>query len=99
MQVERMKIEIKVLPNSGKQKIILDKNNYIKIYLKSAPKKGYANRELIKFLSKKLGIAKNDIEIVRGRTLRKKLLEINQLSSMNEFFEKIALEVQNNIFS
>ena len=94
-----MKIEIKVLPNLGKQKIILDKNNCIKIYLKSAPEKGYANRELIKFLSKKLGITKNDIEILQGRSSRKKLLEIHGLSSMNEFFKKVGLEIQNTVFS
>ncbi len=82
-------IKIKVIPNSGKQKVFLDKSNQLKCYLKSAPEKGKANLELIKFLAKELSITKNDISIISGATTRKKKLKINAEISFDEFLKKL----------
>lgn len=49
--------------------------DYLKIGVVSVPEKGKANKELIAFLAKKLGIAKSDFCIVSGETDRyKKIL-------------------------
>ncbi len=48
-----MKIQVKVKPNSGKQKIEQLENGSLVVYLKSSPVKGKANQELIKVLAKK----------------------------------------------
>ena len=82
-------IEIKVIPNSGKQKAFLDKSRQLKCYLKSTPEKGKANEELIKFLAKKLLITKNDISIISGKTTRKKKLKINSEITFDEFLKKL----------
>ena len=82
-------IEIKVIPNSGKQKVFLDKSKQLKCYLKSTPEKGKANLELIKFLAKELSITKNDISIISGATTRKKKLKINTEISFDEFLKKL----------
>ncbi|MFC1616033.1 DUF167 domain-containing protein [Patescibacteria group bacterium] len=46
--------------------------------MKAAPEKGKANAELIKFLSKNLGISKSQISIISGKTDQLKLIKIIQ---------------------
>lgn len=70
-------LDIKVVPNSGKQQFVLDKSGIIKCFLKSAPESGKANAELIKFLAEKLETTKDNIDILLGATGRKKRIKIN----------------------
>ncbi|MCF7799405.1 DUF167 domain-containing protein [Candidatus Babeliales bacterium] len=70
-------LDIKVVPNSGKQQFILDKSGIIKCFLKNAPESGKANAELIKFLAEKLETTKDSINILLGATGRKKRIKIN----------------------
>lgn len=48
----------------------------ITISIKSPPKQGKANAELVKKLSKHFGVPPNSIRIISGLTSRKKLVEI-----------------------
>ncbi len=64
-------VEAKVHTNSKKFKLEVDKNTFI-IHTKSSPENNRANFEIIKELSKRYGSCK----IVRGKTSKKKLLEI-----------------------
>jgi len=98
MQVGFMKLELKAIPSSEQQKIIIDKNNLVKVYLKSSPVDGKANRELVKFLAKKLGVPSQYIKIVRGTTSRKKLLEIFGFESKKTLYETLGLSVQGFLF-
>jgi len=70
-------IEVKVVPGCKTQSFVLDKQGIIKCTLKSQPEKGKANEELVKFLSKTLHIAQQDIKIMSGHTGRKKLIKID----------------------
>lgn len=79
-------LRIKVVPKSGQLRIaeIMEENidgekvlTY-KIRLKAVPKRGKANEELIKFLSKDLDLPKNKIEIISGKTERIKLIKITK---------------------
>jgi uncharacterized protein (TIGR00251 family) len=47
-----------------------------RIDIKAPPEKGKANKELVRYLAKEMGIAKSDIEIIRGATARMKQLEV-----------------------
>jgi len=68
-----MNLNIKVHPNSGKQEIVrVGENNY-EVYLKSAPEGNKANIEMIKLLSKYFN---SKLRILRGRTSRKKVVEV-----------------------
>jgi uncharacterized protein (TIGR00251 family) len=77
--MEKAVIEITVSPKSSQSKIVVKDEESIKIYLNSPPVDGKANAELIKLLSKKLGIAKSGIEIIRGQSGRKKTLRVTGL--------------------
>ncbi|MEK9167103.1 MAG: DUF167 domain-containing protein [Patescibacteria group bacterium] len=72
-----MYIQIKVVPKSRETAFIekMDDETY-KIRIRSAPEKGRANEELIKFLSDSLKIPKDSIKIISGHTDPRKLLKI-----------------------
>jgi uncharacterized protein (TIGR00251 family) len=74
--MEKAVIEITVSPKSSQSKIVVNEEDTIKVYLNSPPVDGKANAELLKILSKTLGIAKSGIEIIRGQSGRKKTLRI-----------------------
>lgn len=60
---------------SSTGKIIVD-GNEITISIKSQPKGGRANLELIKKLAEHFGVSKDEIRIISGKTSKKKLVEV-----------------------
>ena len=84
-------IEITVVPRSGRQEI-QQSHIGLKCFLKEAPENGRANQELIRFLSKQLGIIQQDIEIISGGSGRKKRLKLAVDWSLDEFLHKVGIE-------
>lgn len=73
-----MKLEVRIIPNASKDSISgWTDDGRMKIRIQSPPVDGAANKGLIKFLSKKAGVSKSGIRILRGETSRDKLLEID----------------------
>ena len=87
-------IEIKVVPNAGQQKCILDKSGHLKCYVKSLPEDGRANKELIKMLAQLLKISQAEVSIVAGATSRKKKIKIASDMTREQFLDALGLEVQ-----
>lgn len=85
-------LKIKVVPCAGKSAWQLDKNGNLKCFLKSAPEKGAANKELIKTLSKHLKIPQQDIEIISGLTDRNKTLKIHTALTEIEFLALVGIQ-------
>lgn len=71
---------MKASPGASRNEITGFRDDMLLVKIAAAPEKGKANRELIDFLSGKLGIRKTDITILRGDTSRTKILEIRSLS-------------------
>lgn len=90
-------ITIKVKPNAGKQQISLDKTGAITCFIKSLPEDGKANHELIRLLSKKLGLTQQDITIVQGLTSRTKNLRINTYDTKEKLYQKLDLPLQSKV--
>jgi uncharacterized protein (TIGR00251 family) len=67
-------LRIKVKPLSNKNKIVKMEDGTFKVWLKSAPEKGKANKELQKYLKKITGIP---VKIVSGLTSENKTIEFN----------------------
>lgn len=84
-------VEIKVVPQSGRQEWQLDKNGQLKCFLKSAPEKGKANQELIKFIAHTLKIPQYHIELISGQTTRLKKVKIFTDLSYEQFLAKLGL--------
>jgi len=75
---KKMKISIKVKPNSRKQKIEELTDGSLIICLKSPPIDGQANQELIEMLAKKFQVTKSQITIKSGLSSKNKLVEIDK---------------------
>lgn len=90
-------VEIKAEPSSGRQMIVLDKSGMIKCFLKSAPQKGEANRELIILLAKLLDLPKQNITIMLGAITRKKRIKIDADITYKDFLQKLGIDHQEKI--
>lgn len=66
----------KIVPGSSKTSIEGLLDGMIKIKVAAAPEKGKANKELIAFLAKKLGLRKKDISVISGQTNPVKQIEV-----------------------
>jgi len=75
-----MIINVKIIPNSKINQIIVFQENILKIRIKATPEKGKANKELIHFLAKELSMAQSRITIVSGQTSKLKKLQIEGFS-------------------
>ncbi len=78
-----MILEIKVKPQSSQNKILVFKEpNFLEIALKAKPEKNQANDSLLKFLANLIGIPKNQIKILKGKTSKNKLIRIEGIEEM-----------------
>lgn len=80
-----MRIRVSVIPKSCRSELKFDGKN-LKVWLKSAPTDGKANKELVRTLADKLNIRKSDIEIRSGFSSRNKVVDI--LGVTPEIIEK-----------
>lgn len=78
------KLQVQVKPNAKQQKIQQNDDGTWTVFLKSPPIEGKANQELVRLLSKKLGVSKSCIHIQSGEKSRHKRLEIEGLESVPE---------------
>jgi uncharacterized protein (TIGR00251 family) len=86
------RLEVKVTPNAGRNEITGWRDDVLQVKIAAAPEKGKANRELIDFLGRVLGVKKSDITIVKGETSRNKSIEIAGISR-----EEIITKIQDKI--
>lgn len=91
-------VEIKVVPQSGKTGFAKDKNGKLKCYLKSPPERGLANKELIKTIANKLGIAQTAVELVSGHSSRNKRVKIEGVLSFEQLLSLLGIENQQTLF-
>ena len=83
-----IKVKVKIVPGSSKNKIIGVYNNALKISIAAPPVEGKANKKCIAYLSKYFDVAKSKIEIILGQTGKNKLIKIYDISQ-EEFLDKI----------
>ena len=93
-----MNINVKVVPQAGRQKIVLDKNGTIKCYLNSPAEDGKANHELIKLLAESLNIPQRQVAIMQGQTSRNKVIAIDGIDSLATLYDLLGLQVQTTLF-
>lgn len=71
-----MRITVKIKPNSKAASVEKTGERDFSVRVKSPPKEGKANIELIKLLSEYFGIPKTRVAIVRGEVNRNKIIDI-----------------------
>ncbi len=84
-------LSLYVHTKSSQRKIVLYPKS-IEVYIFDPPTKGKANKGLVKFLSKELGIPSSSFNIVHGHTSRNKIIEITNIDPafLERKLEKIA---------
>jgi len=81
-----MIIRVKVIPGSKEFKVIFKRESngpYLKIWAKSRPERGKANKELLKELKKLFG----DVELISGFNSREKYIKMKH--TIKEIEERI----------
>ena len=73
-----MRLTIIVKPRSAKKEVIQISEKEYQVRLTASPVDGEANEQLIKVLSEYFDIAKTNISILKGKTSKKKIVEITK---------------------
>lgn len=73
-----MRIKVKVIPNARERKLEKVSDREYRVYVRSPPERGRANRELVWVLAKRFGVPTSRVRIVKGLTSRNKLVEIEE---------------------
>jgi hypothetical protein len=71
-----IRITIEVAPNAKQTRILLERDGSITMRVHAPPAKGKANREIVKWLSKKLGMPSSRIRTIAGLLSDLKTIEI-----------------------
>lgn len=74
-----VRLRVRVQPRASRSGIVGLHDDALKIRLAAPPVDGAANRALVVYLSKRLGVPKSDIRIVRGQSGRLKSVQIQGL--------------------
>lgn len=72
---------VKVVPGSSRTAIAGELDGMLKVKVSAPPEKGKANKSVIDFLAKKLGVRKNAVAIVRGQTNPVKTVQVDGISA------------------
>lgn len=87
-------IDIKVIPASGKQECILNKNGMLVCYVKNPAERGKANDELCRFIARVLKIARTDVVIVVGETAPRKKVRIATSLTYQQVLTHLGIDSQ-----
>ena len=71
-----MKIFVKVKAGAKREMVKKIDKVHFEVWVKEPPKRGRANKELLKVMAKYFGVLKSQIKIVSGQKSREKVLEI-----------------------
>lgn len=73
--------EVRVAPRASRNRVIGVHEGALKVALTAPPVDGAANAALRTLLAKALGVAKSEVEILRGDRARIKLLRVHGISA------------------
>ena len=74
-------LAVKVTPRASADKLAGVKDGRVLVRLSAPPVEGKANQALVKFLAKKLGLAKSGLEVVAGFKSRQKTVLVRGVSA------------------
>jgi len=76
LEGDSLLLRVKVLPNAGRNQLAGLRGEELLVRLQAQPRKGEANRELLRFLARSLGLPRVSLQIVSGQTSGHKLLRL-----------------------
>ena len=76
LAVPETRIEVRVTPKAAANRIVVDADGLIRVYVTTVPEGGKATAAVVQLLAKAIGIPKSRLELVRGETSREKLFRV-----------------------
>jgi hypothetical protein len=73
-------LHVLVQPKATEEGVVGFHGQALKVKVAAPPRGGKANQRLIEILAEGLNVAKSQVEIIRGRTSRKKVVRIGYIS-------------------
>ena len=73
--------EVRVAPRASRNRVVGIQEGALKVALTAPPVDGAANEALKKLVAKALGVAKSEVEILRGDHARIKVLRVHGMSA------------------
>ncbi len=83
-----MDMQIRVVPRAKRNSVEIGSDGQVKVRVTAVPERGKANAAVIALLSKRIGVPKRDIEIVRGHTARDKTVRVEG-ATRDEIIKKL----------
>ena len=74
-------LRVQVQPRASRDEVVGPHGDGLKIRITAAPVAGAANKHLLKFLAKKLKVARSQMSIASGATSRSKRIAIEGISA------------------
>jgi uncharacterized protein (TIGR00251 family) len=74
-------LRVQVQPRASRDEVVSPHGDALKIRITAAPVAGAANKHLLKFLAKKLKVARSQLSIAAGATSRAKSIAIEGISA------------------
>lgn len=72
------RFSVRVTPKASRNRIVVDDDGLIRVYVTTVPEDGKATAAVIKLLAKAIGVAKSDLTLVRGATDRVKVFQVGR---------------------
>jgi uncharacterized protein (TIGR00251 family) len=73
-------VPVRVYPNSARNEVVGFSDGVWRVKVSAPPVRGKANRELIAYLVKVMGVGRSSLSIARGHTSRNKVLAVDGLT-------------------
>jgi hypothetical protein len=73
---DAVRIRVRAQPRAARTELAGEHGNALKIRLAAPPVDGEANRELCRFIAKRLGVAPSLVRVVAGESSRDKTVEV-----------------------
>jgi uncharacterized protein (TIGR00251 family) len=83
-------VDIQVIPNASRTQAQGEHDGALRVRLHAPPVDGKANLALMTWLADTLGIAKRDVELIRGQTSKRKQLRVSAAASVHAHWANLA---------
>ena len=83
-------LHLKITPNASNNEITDYTDGILHVKIAAPPVKGKANREMVSFLSRLLGVKKSSILVTKGQTSRHKIITVEGLDQ-EEVMKRLSL--------
>ena len=79
-QKETLQLDLYVVPRASRSKLVGEYDGRLKIQISAPPVDGAANKEICAFIASVLSVSKSRVKIIRGKTGKRKTIEITGVS-------------------